>query len=114
MARGLLQMLLLAWLAGARSQTGTAAALHVQKHGLAWLYHEGRVLRQTACEDKLTAIRIDDEHDGEGEDALGEGEQCWASESQVRLVVNQEQVGLKRGAGEEKTSSARGTAVLDA
>lgn len=95
-----LQILFLACLVDARSQPRTTGVVPVQRGGLAWLYHEGRVFCQTESEDKLTAIRLvddDQQHNQAGKDAIGE--ECFGSDSRIRLLVDQEQV---IDVGEEK------------
>jgi len=64
--------------------------------GLAWVLHEGRVHRQTASEERLLAVRLGDGPGAAGGEALhgiARGQECFGSDSSIRLLVDEEQVG---------------------
>ena len=69
-------------------------------HGLAWVLHDGLVMRQTATEERLLAVRLGDgpvESEGKASPGVARGEDCLGSNSSIRLLVDEEQVGPRAG-----------------
>ena len=61
--------------------------------GLAWIYHNGRIYRQTADEDKVDVVRFVGDQDTDGEELDEEGEdasatECFNSNSRIRMIVD--------------------------
>jgi hypothetical protein len=61
--------------------------------GLAWIYHNGRIYRQTEDEDKVDVVRFVGDQDTDGEELDEEGEdasatECFSSNSRIRMIVD--------------------------
>jgi len=61
--------------------------------GLAWIYHNGRIYRQTEDEEKVDVVRFVGDQDTDGEELDEEGEdasaaECFSSNSRIRMIVD--------------------------
>lgn len=63
---------------------------------LAWVYHEGRIFRQTVDEDPLLVDRLPPDgapaRGGAGDSSVATAEECLQDNSRIRLVVDRDEV----------------------
>ena len=64
--------------------------------GVAWVFHNGRVYRQTDTEDKIMAVRLADGQnragDADEESGVATEEECFREGGLIRLLVDQDEV----------------------